>query len=113
MFWVSFIAFLAVRCQFDRLADATNRLGQMLLTNLHFLQGSGDETNLPKPGQKLLTSGAGKVFPRDLVAGVIESTTSEKGMVCRPLADIRSVQSVIILTSDYLQEEMLSLLTDE
>ena len=84
----------------------------MILTDLH-MNGTGDETIAPQPGMRLFTSGTGKVFPRDLIAGIIESTTAEEGYICRPTADSRSVRSVIVLKSNDLQDEMLSLLTDE
>jgi rod shape-determining protein MreC len=84
----------------------------MILSDLH-MNGSGDETVTAQPGMRLLTSGTGKVFPRDLVVGVIESTTAEEGYICRPLADIQSVRSVIVLKTNSLQDEMLSLLVDD
>ncbi len=84
---------------------------RMLLTDQHFF-GTGDETILPKPGDVLFTSGNGKVFPRELKAGIITSVTGEEGMVCRPAADIQSVNSVIVLKTNALHDEMLSLLVD-
>lgn len=90
----------------------SNEKNTLVFTDLH-MNGTGDETITPEPGMRLLTSGSGKVFPRDLVAGIVESTTTEEGYICRPTADIRSVQSVIVLKTNSLQEEMLSLLIDK
>lgn len=84
----------------------------MILADLH-MNGTGDETIAPQPGMRIFSSGTGKVFPRDLMVGEIESTTAEEGYICQPSADIHSVRSVIVLKSDSLQDEMLSLLTDE
>ena len=84
---------------------------QLLLTDLHHY-GGGDESLTPQPGQKILTSGTALVFPRDLLAGTISDVTSEKGFRVEPAVDFRTVQSVIVLTSSTLREEMLSLLTE-
>jgi rod shape-determining protein MreC len=84
----------------------------LLLTDL-FLSGVGDETIRPKPGDKLYTTGHGLVFPRDILAGVINDATDENNWVVKPVVNINSIKAVMVLTRTQLQEEMLSLLNDK
>lgn len=97
---------------YEGILRGTGQRDQMQLTDMR-LYGDGDETVTPQPGQKVLTSGTGLVFPRNLLAGVISNITSEKGYIVDPVVDIRTMHSVIILTSSTLREEMLSLLENE
>lgn len=97
---------------FEGILRGSSENSMMVLSDDHHMSGSGDETATPQPGMRILTSGSGKVFPRDLVVGIVESTGAEEGVLCRPTADIQSVRSVIVLKTTELQEEMLSLLVD-
>ena len=86
--------------------------GKQLLLQEQHLIGGGDEKLFPQPGQAVFTSGQGLVFPRDLLVGYISDATSEEGLVVEPAVDFESVKSVLIITTTFLEDEMLSLLTD-
>lgn len=94
---------------YEGILAGTGDRDRLLLSDLRVF-GDGDETVAPEPGQKVLTSGTGMVFPRNLLAGAISDATAEKGFWVEPVVDIKTVRSVIVLTSSTLREEMLSLL---
>ncbi|MGC9327910.1 MAG: rod shape-determining protein MreC, partial [Candidatus Hinthialibacter sp.] len=84
----------------------------MILTD-QFLSGPGDETLFPQPGDKVFTSGHGRTFPKDILAGIISDATSEDGLVVKPVVPINSVKAVMVLTQTQLQKEMAVLLSSE
>ncbi len=86
---------------------------QLLLTDLQ--SGAGDESIRPKPGDKVLTSGHGRVFPRDIMVGIISdaTTSTDNALVVNPAVNIQSVKAVMVMTRTQLQDEMLSLLSEE
>lgn len=84
----------------------------MLLTD-RFFSGPGDETLFPKPGDKVFTSGHGRTFPKDILAGIISDATSEEGQVVDPVAPISAAKAVMVLTQTQLQQETASLLSED
>mgnify|MGYP006273548011 CR=1 FL=1 len=90
-------------------ADEENR---MLLTDLHLTQ-PGAGMREPEVGQAVLTSGAGMVFPRGLVAGHIVEASEEGTLRVAPAVTMSQVKAVYVYTNTSYRSEFLSLLTGE
>ncbi len=75
-------------------------LGRSGLCKMAYLDDSADI----RPGDRIMTSGVGSVYPRGLIIGtvtevVIDESTRSKYAIIRPLAELNGLSSVMVLTS--------------
>lgn len=95
---------------YEYLLRGTEDHKALVLLDEHLLEG-GEDFQAPQPGQAVFTSGRGRIFPRDILAGYVSDATTENGILVTPAVDIHAVQSVLVLTEN--QSELVSLLADE